>query len=128
MTATSISNKAPYVQVTEEAPPLDALRRFFINLYNWKTRWAVNHLRKAMKEDPDYRHSWLCNIAMPIYDATRPQCICLALSEPIQMGSHSTRCEMHAVNTIPRRYECREMSIEQANHIAERLMKHLFDV
>lgn len=38
------------------------------NLRSWKTAWAYNHLRKALLKNPDYAHSWHCNIAMPILD------------------------------------------------------------
>jgi len=29
---------------------------------------AMNILEKEMKKDPDYAHSWHCNIAMAMYD------------------------------------------------------------
>ena len=29
---------------------------------------AYRTLTKAMKRDPDFAHTWQCNIAMPIYD------------------------------------------------------------
>jgi hypothetical protein len=31
------------------------------------TAAAVEHLRVQFKVDPDYRHTWACNIAMSIY-------------------------------------------------------------
>lgn len=94
------------------------------NLLSWKTRWAYRHLQKALSEDAGYRHTWLCNIAMPIYDATRPKCHCDVFGVP--KGVHLPKCEVHQNNAVPRRFELKEMSIEQANYIAERLLNHLF--
>lgn len=34
------------------------------------TKVHVDALIRAFKADPDYRHTWLCNIAMSIYDET----------------------------------------------------------
>jgi len=63
---------------------------------------------------------------MPIYDATRPKCHCAVLSCPTPYNGHVHKCEVYQAETIPRRFECREMSIEQANYIAERILKHMF--
>lgn len=30
---------------------------------------AMNVLRKAMQKEPDYAHTWHCNIAMSCYDS-----------------------------------------------------------
>lgn len=45
------------------------------NICVWWHNWRVRHigrarktLTKAMLDDPDFAHSWQCNIAMPIYD------------------------------------------------------------
>ena len=46
----------------------DSLRVRWQNLLCWKTRWAYRTLTKAMKRDPDYAHSWQCNIACPLMD------------------------------------------------------------
>ena len=32
------------------------------------TKEAMNHLRKVLKEDPEYAWSWHCNIAMAAFD------------------------------------------------------------
>ena len=32
---------------------------------------AVNTLKQALKDDPDYAYSWHCNIAMMCYDSIR---------------------------------------------------------
>ena len=32
---------------------------------------AFKTLKKAMRDDPDYAHSWHCNIAMMCYDSIR---------------------------------------------------------
>jgi len=100
--------------------------RIRVFLANWKhrhTKRAYRQIAKAMRDDPDYRHSWLCNIAMPIYDATRTTCVC----DKKRFG-HSLECSKWQAEEYPKRFSCRDMSIEQANYIAERLMKHLFDV
>jgi len=31
---------------------------------------AINRLKQAMKDEPDYAHGWHCNIAVSVYDAT----------------------------------------------------------
>jgi len=38
------------------------------NLKNWKVAWAYQTITEAMQKDPDYAHSWQCNIAIPILD------------------------------------------------------------
>lgn len=109
-------------------PWTEHLRVWFINLYHWRTRWAVSHLSKQIQRDPGFRQSWHANIAMPIYDATRPQCYCdkLLFNPKDVPPLHYPNCELSQAATVPRRFEHREMSIEQANYIADRLMKHLF--
>jgi hypothetical protein len=98
------------------------------NIPNLPTKWAMKYICRQMRKDQAWRNSWHANIAMPIYDATRPQCYCHnLLSKPDQRPEHFHGCEILQANTIPRRFECREMSIEQSNYIANRLMKHLFD-
>ncbi len=37
-----------------------------------KTEEAVNTLKKAFKNDPDFAHTWHCNIAMACYDSIEP--------------------------------------------------------
>ena len=41
---------------------------FFKNLWVWRTGWAVRHLSKALRADPDFAHTWHCNIACPLMD------------------------------------------------------------
>jgi len=38
------------------------------NLRAWKTARANRDLQRAMQKDPDFAHTWQCNIAMPIID------------------------------------------------------------
>lgn len=40
-----------------------------MNLWNWRTAWAVRHLRKQMRKDKAFREGWEANVAMAIYDA-----------------------------------------------------------
>ncbi len=37
-----------------------------------KTEKAMNTLKGAFRKDPDYAHSWHCNLAMAYYDASGP--------------------------------------------------------
>jgi hypothetical protein len=39
------------------------------------TEEAMKALREAFKADPDYAHSWHCNLAMAFYDAMDENCI-----------------------------------------------------
>ena len=32
------------------------------------TKEAMDHLRQAWKDDPDYRHGWIANLTMSVYD------------------------------------------------------------
>jgi len=68
----------PTVTDRQEASSLERLVRL---LANWKTAWrnwkvrgtgkAYRALTRAMRDDPDYAHSWQCNIAMPILDGAK---------------------------------------------------------
>lgn len=40
------------------------------NLRAWKTARANRDLQRAMQKDPDFAHTWQCNIAMPILDGS----------------------------------------------------------
>lgn len=111
-----------------KVPWRDRLRVFWQCWKCRKTGKAIEHLKLAFKNDPGFRQTWHANIAMPIYDATRPQCYCYFPTCADGTKAHDHTCQMIQAETIPRRFECREMSIEQANYIADRLMKHLFDV
>lgn len=93
---TAIPAEAP--SNTYRAPLRERLR---VRWQNWRCRHigkAVRTLEKAMRDDPDYAHTWQCNIAMPIYDMTR---------------------SLDGVQP---------MRIEHANAIADGLMAHLFAV
>lgn len=84
------------------------------NLWHWRTAWAVRHLSKQLRNDPSFRQSWHANIAMPIYDATRPVCSC-------DVKPHKEGCTagQYWANLL-------RPDINQCNRIADRLMKHLF--
>lgn len=47
---------------------LESLRVRLRNLWHWRTAWAYRHLVREMKRDPDYAHTWKCNIACPLMD------------------------------------------------------------
>lgn len=101
-----------------QAPLSERFVVWMRNLYHWRTKWAVNHLSKQLQRDPGFRQSWHANIAMPIYDDTRKNCACL------RFGQHDKDCHRYG---IPGLNESHDMPIEQANHIADKLMKHLFN-
>lgn len=46
----------------------DSLRVRLRNLWHWRTAWAYRYLVREMKRDPDYAHTWQCNIACPLMD------------------------------------------------------------
>lgn len=115
-TATFSNKQHAYV------PPLR--ERIRVAWQNWKVRKtgrALRVLKKAMRDDPDFARTWHANIAMPIYDATRPQCWC----HVIRNGLCSACLARSANENI---FKCRDMPAEQANYIADKLMEHLFDV
>lgn len=118
MSATISSTGVEYHKVSH-TPITEKLRVWFINSYHWRTKWAVRHLSKQLRRDPEFRESWKANIAMPIYDATRPVCNCgQSRFEPC-LPQCARR--QHAANAY-----LFEMPPKQCNAIADRLMKHLF--
>lgn len=92
---------------------------------HWRTRKirrALQTLSKAMREDPDFANSWKANIAMPICDATRPSCTCQ------WDAGHQAHCAIVRAHNLTAGHGIEPMPQAFANHIAARLMKHLFDV
>lgn len=92
---------------------------------NWKVRKtgrAVRHLSEQLRKDPGFRQTWHANIAMPIYDATRPTCSCTPLGP--SEHQHHPSCPVYQAGE---RSDVHGMPIAQANHIADKLMKHLFN-
>lgn len=78
--------------------------------------WKV--LEEEIRNDPSYHQVILSNIAMPIYDATRMKCMC-----EYQTG----KCDWcKNFKEDARRFEFTQMSGQQANFIAERIINHLF--
>lgn len=77
---------------------MSELIRRWNNFKALPTKWAYRTLCRAMRRDPSYAHSWFCNISMPIYDMVNEGCV-----EPI-------------------------MSPQRSSEIADRIMRHLFDV
>lgn len=75
------------------------LNAWLVNLWNWKTRLAVNHLSHKLKTDPDYRQAWHANLAMPVFDEY----------EKISVYNH-------------------QINMDYANRTADRLLRHLFGV
>jgi hypothetical protein len=96
-----------------------SLRVWLRNLRCIPVRIALAVLRRAFRRDPGFYDSWHANIAMPIYDATRPMCTC-DFSD-----GHEPQCPK-AIAQRTRNFH--PMSLELANEIGDRLMRHLFDV
>lgn len=101
-------------------PLADRVSVWLTNLWHWRTAWAVRYLSKQLQRDKAFRDAWQSNIAMPIYDATHPQCTC-----PTKAGrydAHYPECPLYCLPLSDR-----ELPAYQCNAIADRLMKHLFD-
>ena len=96
-------------QPSRRAPLSERFVVWLRNLWRWRTAWAVKHLSRELQRSPGFRESWRANIAMPIYDATR-------LAGKFEEGK-----------PLPANHVCIHMPIEQANEIADKLLKHLFD-
>lgn len=111
------------IKPTFQAPISERFVVWLRNLWHWRTKWAVNHLSKQLQRDSGFRQSWHANIAMPIYDATTPKCTC---THELKVGAvlHYSGCPMiHG-----KRYDYTAgMPIEQANHIADKIMAHIFN-
>lgn len=90
------------------------------NLWHWRTAWAVRYLSEQLQKDKGFRDSWHANIAMPIYDATRPQRTC----DQMTFTGHFGSCPQVRANEVKNYYP---MTPELCNDIADRLMKHLFN-
>lgn len=92
-------------------PPLK--ERLRVAWQNWKVRKtgrAVRYLSKQLQNDPGFRQSWHANIAMPIYDNTRDY-------SPTHFKQHDGEVVLGV----------RNMPVEQANYIADRVLNHLFN-
>lgn len=103
MSAACVQSEKPHYRV----PIRERLRVWYSN---WKVRHvgkAVRVLSKALQDDPEFRQAWRANIAMPIYDYC-------------QSPWHGL-CD-------PSTDKPPQVTIRQANEIADRLMRHLFEV
>lgn len=101
-------------------------RTWLRNLPNLPTKWAMTWIRRQMRKDPGWAHSWHCNIAMPLYDALKPECACEPPAPEGLPGDHGPECIYGP-----------ERSMVLASHtawractseaVATRLMKNLFN-
>lgn len=105
------------------APLSERLSVWLRNLWHWRTAWAVRYLSKQLQRDKEFRDAWQANIAMPIYDATRPICTC-PRPEYAQWEGHDSACPRFKAHEMG---QDQPMSAEFCNVVADRLMKHLFD-
>ncbi len=100
-------------------PPLR--ERLRVKWQNWRVRrtgQALRTLKKAMRDDPDYADSWYASIAMAVYDESRLSCTC-----NFDKG-HEADCAI--VRAHDGHYQ--QVSWEQANNTAARIMQIAFDV
>ena len=95
------------------------LKNWFRNLPNLPTAWAMAYVRRKMKKDPDWAHSWHCNIASILESRSGGtwHCTCPYNEE----GRHLDGCK-HADPFW------RQISDLEANYLASHLMRSLFNV
>lgn len=89
------------------------------------TKEAFDTLKQAINADSDYAWGWQCNIAMAIYDESRPQCYC-ALGDEEWTG-HKPDCSIVRAHDA-RHFEEHRLSSAFCNNAAARFMKLCFDV
>lgn len=83
-------------------------------------------LKEAMQSDFGYAWSWHCNLAMTIYDESRPQCYCETLDGKEYSG-HRPECAIVRAHDA-RHFEEHRLSHAFCNNAAARFMKLCFDV
>ena len=88
------------------------------------TKEAFDKLKLAMQSDYGYAWTWHANIAMSIYDESRPNCMCEILDGTPFKG-HRPNCSVVRAKTAGAPLP---LSHEFCNHAAARFMKLCFDV
>jgi len=107
---------------------IQKLQWLWINRGNLLTMIAFRLLRRAMVRDTGYAISWHSNIAMTIYDESRPQCICqYRYPEPIPWNGHDEDCAIVRAHNA-RHFEEHKLSHQFCNNTAARFMKLCFGV
>ena len=86
---------------------------------------AFRILKKGLQNDPDYAWGWQCNLAMAIYDESRPQCICEILDGKYK--GHRPDCAIVKAHDA-RHFNEHVLSHQFCNNAAARFMKLCFDV
>lgn len=101
-------------------PKLSARVVYFIrNIPNWPTALAFAVLRRSLRNDPAYYESWKANIAMAIYDQSRPTCQCGWQLPDMHPDPY---CPLYQAEMFPNRFSSREVHADQCNQIAERFL------
>lgn len=104
------------------------LNTWFVNIPNIPTMLAFRVIRRAIQKDPAYAEGWHSNIAMTIYDESRPQCICLILlNEDEEFKGHRPDCAIVRAHDA-RHFEEHKLTHQFCNNAAARFMKMCFGV
>lgn len=104
------------------------LKWLFINFRNLPTMIAFRILKRAMAMDKGYAISWQSNIAMAIYDESRPQCICLyRYPETAEWPGHDEDCAIVRAHNA-RHFAEHELSSAFCDNAASRFMNLCFGV
>lgn len=107
---------------------MNRLKWLIINLKNLPTMLAFRMLKRAMVRDHSYAISWQSNIAMAIYDESRPQCVCLYRNpETVEWTGHDPDCAIVRTHDA-RHFEEHRLSGAFCNNAASRFMKLCFGV
>jgi hypothetical protein len=91
-----------------------------------QTAKAFAVLKAAMQADSGFAWSWHCNLAMSVYDESRPQCICEILDGK-EFSGHRPDCAVVRAHDA-RHFKEHQLSHEFCNNTAARFMKLCFDV
>lgn len=104
------------------------LKAWITNIPNIPTMLAFRVLRRAIRNDRAYAEGWQSNIAMAVYDESRPQCICqYRCPEPIEWNGHDNDCAIVGAHDA-RHFEEHKLSHKFCNNAASRFMQICFGV
>ena len=102
------------------------LRTWIINIPNIPTMLAFRIIQRAIRRDPDYAEGWQSNLAMAIYDESRPQCICrYRYPEPMEWPGHDDDCAIVRAHDA-RHFNEHKLSRKFCSNAADRFMQICF--
>lgn len=116
-------SRAVITVVNEGKEAMQRLKTWLINIPNIPAMIAFRVLRRAIRKDPAYAEGWQSNIAMAIYDESRPQCICEILDG--EFKGHRPDCSIVRAHNA-KVYE--PLSHEFCNNATARFMNLCFGV